>query len=136
MWVRYGTGERTHFIHLHIIYKKLDPVFLNVFITANILTGDDFMRKYIVCVWKPASNFGTFDDLRYSELKRSVPLCDLPPTSYSVRGHIQRAFYLTRRCVSVLNHVLGKPVIQKYPCLLKFTIFFKCNHSDYRTICK
>lgn len=70
------------------------------------------VEKYLVRVWKTSSKCDTFDDLRYSEFKRSVPLTDLPPTSYSVHGHIKRAFYLIRRCENVLN----REYVQKDPC--------------------
>lgn len=60
------------------------------------------VEKY--CVWKMSSECHIFDDLQYSDFKRSVSLSNLPPTFYSVRGHIKRAVYLIRRCVNVLAH--------------------------------
>ena len=68
----------------------------------------DEVEKYLVRVWKPNTKCESFDELRYSEYKRSIPLSELPPTSHSIRGHILRAFYLVRRCICLLDNVYPK----------------------------
>lgn len=90
-----------------------DPVkFLKEFAETEEENDFEKTEKYLVCVWKRNSDCETFDDLRYSEFKRSVPLTDLPPTSYSIQGHIKRAFYIIRNCLNVLNPTY----VEKDPC--------------------
>ena len=53
-------------------------------------------EEYLVQVYKPAANVKTMDELRFSLYHHSkCGVTDLPPTSYTTKGHILRAFYTT-----------------------------------------
>ena len=61
-------------------------------------------EEYLVQVVKPGSEWKTMDDLRYWMYHHSKgkTIDQLPPTSYSTRGHILRAFYVTHLQINCL----------------------------------
>ena len=45
LWIRYGTGNYTRYLPIHIMYEKLDVSFCSVLLNAHILTGCDMTSK-------------------------------------------------------------------------------------------
>ena len=83
-----------------------DPTkYLSDFGESSVDDDYEKVEKYLVRVWKPQSSCETFNALRFSEYRRSVPISELPPTSHSITGHILRALYLIRRSACLLTNV-------------------------------
>ena len=45
LWIKYGTGDHTRYLPVHINYEKLDASFSSVLLDAHILTGCDMTSK-------------------------------------------------------------------------------------------
>lgn len=138
LWVRFGVGDKTRFLPLHVLLLKLGEDVCKVLIKVHILTGCDSTSKigtkqaamkqnvaqilkdfgevsgegsdifaeieaFLVRVWKHTAKESTFDELRYSEFKRTGQMDHLPPTSSSIHGHIRRSLFLIRENINLLN---------------------------------
>ena len=44
-WIRYGTGDHTRYLSIHIMYEKLGARFCSVQLNAHFLTGCDMTGK-------------------------------------------------------------------------------------------
>ena len=45
LWIRYGKGDHTRYLPIHIMYEKLGAIFWSVLLNAHILTGCDMKSK-------------------------------------------------------------------------------------------
>ena len=70
-------------------------------------------EEYLVHVWSARSKpkEKDFDSLRYSNyVSKKTTLIDLPPTSSSIFGHLERCHYVIRQYISLLDgHFYGNP---------------------------
>ena len=46
-WIRYGTGDLTRYLPIHIMYEKLGANFCSVLLNAHILIGCDITSKAV-----------------------------------------------------------------------------------------
>ena len=61
-------------------------------------------ESFLVRVLNASSQSNTFNDLRYETyVSKKTPLHQLPPTSYSLRGHLERSDYVTNMCLNILS---------------------------------
>ena len=61
-------------------------------------------EKYLINVLYPNENCTTFDDLRYVLYTgKNKSITELPSTSKSSYGHLQRCHYLIKLCSNLLN---------------------------------
>ncbi len=68
-------------------------------------------EEYLVKTYKNNSTCKTLDELRYYvyHQEKTKTISDLPPTSFSARGHIMRAFYSTYLQVHCLDGLKLEP---------------------------
>ena len=85
--------------------KKNPEIYLQMFGEEEF--GDTSFKqaeKYLVQVVETGSKCSSFDDLRYHmyiNKRKSIP--ELPPTSRSLRGHLERCYYLICLCSTLLD---------------------------------
>ena len=61
-------------------------------------------ESFLAKVLNASSQSNTFNDLRYETyVSKNTPLHQLPPTSYSLRGHLDRSFYVINMCLNLLS---------------------------------
>ena len=61
-------------------------------------------ESFLVKVLNAGSQSNTFNDLRYETyVSKKTPLHQLPPTSYSLRGHLDRSFYVINMCLNIVS---------------------------------
>ena len=137
VWVRFGAGEKTRDIPIHVLANKLgDHLSSLIILKTNVLTGCDVTSEigtkfstiknnperfledfkigepsdaafksaehYLVNVIQPSSNCRTFDELRYDMYcTQEKSLSELPPTSYSLHGHLLRSHYFVNFCLTL-----------------------------------
>ena len=137
LWVRFGAGEKTRNIPIHVLADKLgDHLSSSIILKTHVLTGCDVTSKigtkssamkvnperflqafgvgepsdiafknaerYLVYVIQPSSSCMTFDELRYEMYRtQNKGLSELPPTSYSLHGHLLRCHYFVNFCLSL-----------------------------------
>ena len=46
-WIRYGAGDLTRYLPIHIMYEKLGANFCSVSLNAHILIGCDMTNKAV-----------------------------------------------------------------------------------------
>ena len=62
-------------------------------------------EKYLIKVVQPKSTFFTFNELRFDMYRsRKTPYVNLPPSSHSVQGHLQRSYFIIRMAMNLLDN--------------------------------
>ena len=91
-----------------------DPeLYFTQFGEQHYLTRDVTKKaeKYLVKIWqtKAGTKETTFDGLRFgSYVGKKTSILDLPPTSSSVHGHLERCHYVVRQQTLLLDELFDK----------------------------
>ena len=72
---------------------------------ANFQESAFKAEEYLVKVLSLTTSFKTMDELRFYKFHHSknMKIVDLPPTSFSLKGHLLRAFYATYMTINCLS---------------------------------
>ncbi|NQY43710.1 MAG: hypothetical protein HRT87_10240 [Legionellales bacterium] len=121
MYVKIGSTMSSVVIKAHILtgsdgtskvgtkaaaLKAKPDEYLMEFGEAEEMTYDSFRKAeiYLVKVLHSSSSCETFDELRFDMyVNKKTSLADLPPTSSSIQGHLQRCYFVIRQCLSLLD---------------------------------
>ena len=144
LWIRYGTGDHTRYLPIHIMYGKLGASFCSVLLNAHILTGCDMTSKVgtkeSTIKVKPDKflhAFGSTDEINFLRQSEEYILQVVPPTARCTTFDELRFENYTGKKASLINLPPTSNSIKGHLCLCFFIIQQKTsvfnkteNHAD------